>query len=185
MIRFFRVLILVGVALSLAIPAGPALAQENSTTAANETVTTAFEPDGDGYRIDTTTRVVSESFNEDTGELTIVIESDIPQSITIADKGGFDKEGPVNRRRPYLQTGRHTITLQLTETEDGDYGYSVSTEKVLYSHQVEESRDAIIGGPWGPSDLWIVGGLSVVLGVASVPLMKRLLSKRLRSDRVL
>jgi len=184
MSRFFRALLLVVVVATLCVPASPALAQENSTSAANET-TTSLNPDGDGYRIDNVTRVVSESFNEDTGELTIVIESDIPQSVTIADKGGFDQEGPVNRRQPWLETGRQTITLHLTKTDDGDYGYSVATEKVLYSHNVEESREAIIGGPWRPLDLWIVGIISVVLGVASVPVMKRLVVRGLRSDRIL
>jgi hypothetical protein len=177
--RYFSVIAMM-VAVAFVPTAAPVAAQENST---NMTTSTTIPEDCTEW-IDESTAICSESYDSESGQAEIVIYSERARRVTVTDVGGSLKRGPVNREVHHLPEGRGTITLTLEEYNN-QAGVTIDTGSTLYAVPIKEQDDPIIGGPWRPVDLWIVGIISVVLGVASVPVMKRLVVRGLRSDRVL
>src|SRR6056297_1074211 len=135
-------------ALLLAVAGVPAAAAQDSpqpTTTADEST----EEERDGARIDGDLRLVSTSY-DGSGTATLVFETDGPKAVTLADAGGFMDGGEINRRTLVLdEAGTHTVEFQVTESDRGYVGVSISTDKVLYGEIIEEPTVSPFAGASG------------------------------------
>jgi hypothetical protein len=162
-------LALLTVALSVGL-AGTGSAQtvpENPVTNDTEGNGTAT-PQNDGViaYIDGQTRILNESYNADAGTVTLVIESDGPQRITVSD-GGFLADGKSGHipTKSVRGSGKHTITVAVTEV-DGMIAVGITTQASNYGHVIEPKRTSI----WertNSRDGWL-GGVSVTIAMGFV-----------------
>jgi hypothetical protein len=145
-----------GIGLSMMFVGG-AQAQANGTSNGSELP---------GEQIDSDTRIIDSSVSN--GTATVVLESDRPQAVTLADAGGFSKGGVIERRTVVLSDGeRSQIEIPVTEV-DGRYGVSISTDKTLYAEIIRDgSSSSSVEPPDRNDQLALVVG-AVLVGILSV-----------------
>jgi len=160
--------------------------RESSTPTATPTPEPAVSDVDDpenvtGVRIDSGTVIVRSSFDSNTNMTTLVLHSERPQSITVADQGHFSLEGTVPHRDIHMDAGETTrIKLQSMQV-GGDVALSINTREVMYSHYVERGGDGLdilralsTLQAWGAGLLvafvWmVIAGLSVLRGEDGSP----------------
>ncbi|MFC7057990.1 hypothetical protein [Halovenus salina] len=118
--------------------------------------------------------IVNSTFNEETGTATVVLESDIPQQVTVTDAGAFSVGGSVERRTVRLQPReRVTVTLQVTEV-NGRVGLGIETRSRLYAHIIEVPNHLFTTDPgWGTVRLVGFGSGLGVFGAVVAEVFRR------------
>ncbi len=113
---------------------------------------------------------VDEMRGFETGEATIVLRSDSPVAVTLADAGAFftDQDREINRRTTVVD-GRAELKFAVTE-RNGRVGVSISTDETLYGHTIRKggSTDFVPGGP-SPEDTWLAGATVFSLFAMALP----------------
>lgn len=100
------------------------------------------QPDGNettaatGERIDSSLTLVSRSYNQGSGTVTLTFDASEPTAVTLSDAGGFIGGGEINRRT-FVADGRETVEFAVTETDRGYVGVSIATDEVLYGEVVK------------------------------------------------
>ncbi|WP_324758176.1 hypothetical protein [Haloarcula montana] len=161
-------LALLTVALSVGL-AGTGSAQsvpENPVTNDTQDATETPESDGVVAYIDGQTRILNQSYNQEAGTVSLVIESDGPQRITVSD-GGFLADGKSGHipTQSVRGSGKHTITVSVTQV-DGMIAVGITTQASNYGHVIEPKRTSI----WertNSRDGWL-GGVSVTIAMGFV-----------------
>jgi hypothetical protein len=155
--------------LTLLIAVPVASAQSNTHT--NQSTTSGsngISEGADRERIDNQTVLLSSSYDSENGSATIVLRSEIPQKVTVADGGGFIEGGEVTTRSVYVDAEEPTrIEIPVTETSSGWVGVSISTTSTLYSEPLTKAASGRYQnlGPSESSDL-----LSLMIGAVLGPL---------------
>lgn len=122
---------------------------ENSTTAAPT-----------GEQIDSELRLVSSSYNPQSGTASLTFEADSATAVTLSDAGGFIDGGTINRRT-LIVDGITTVEFAVTETQRGYVGVSIATEEVLYGEVIRSPSLSPFRGSSGTVG-WF-GGVGIVL----------------------
>jgi len=162
--------------LLLFVSVGPAVAQSNET-AANESAPSVDE------RVDS--QVWISDWSHDGGNFTVTLYSEVPTRVMLVEVVDAEsvESGKLSVRQVAVD-GRQTVTIEADKQVIVYTSRSLDAGSLAYLDAGDNS-EPLIGGPWRPSDLWIVGSLSAILGVVSVPLVKRLIENRIQSDRIL
>ncbi|QSG11295.1 Uncharacterized protein HSBGL_0865 [Halapricum desulfuricans] len=160
---------------------GGAVAQDldNATDPITDGTETPTPDAGESYeRIDNATRLISASYDSESGMATVVIESDIPQKIVLTDAGAFVEGGEVDQRSVVVTPGEQVnISMPVTEA-DGFVGVSISTQKTLYAVPLE-SVDTV---QWFDSEsTWQTVQVAAFGGASGVLVVAALLAYRLRN----
>jgi hypothetical protein len=100
---------------------------------------TANETNGTGTQIDTRLTLLESSYNSSSGNATLRFRSDGAHSVTVADAGAFQSDGPVSTKSEVIE-GEETMRINVTEYENGAVGVSISTDAVLYAHTVRDGE---------------------------------------------
>jgi len=186
--RFFVLIVLTTVVFGCI--ASPASAQENpinGTAAGNTTVpepvqtqtatpaptqTPTPEPETNqtvAYHIDGNTRVLSYDYDSEAGTLSVTIESDRPQAVTISDAGALSESGGgVIPSESEPIDGVRTLTIPVTRTDQGFVGVTIATDNTLYGIVIEPERE----GPFertSPTTGWLGGSTvaMIMIGLAA------------------
>ncbi|MFC7142714.1 hypothetical protein ACFQMA_23125 [Halosimplex aquaticum] len=113
---------------------------------------------------------VDEMQGFETGEATIVLRSDSPVAVTLADAGAFftNQDREINRRTVVVN-GRAELKFAVTE-RNGRVGVSISTDETLYGHVIRKggNTDFVPGGP-SPEDTWLAGATIFGLFAVAMP----------------
>lgn len=146
--KFFVLLLIIAVA-----PIGSVSAQEVTTTS----TTTPEEPAVE--TIDRTMGIVSSTYNEGDGTVTLVIESDREQTVHLFDMGSAQDGGVFDSKKVQLQQGRNRVTVPVTEVSS-QIGVTISTDRVLYAHVKKTGSNPFPNGPYSQEDVQysIAGG---------------------------
>jgi len=154
--------------LALSVLAVPISAQE-APTPTTPTPTPDAGQNQTHERIDNATSLVSASYDSDDGTATVVIESEIPQQITISDSGAFVDGGVVNQRTVFVRPGeRVEITMPITKA-DGFVGVSVATQNTLYAVPLKSQVDFFEGeSTWQTVQVAAIGGAFGVIVMAVI-----------------
>lgn len=102
------------------------------------TATPTVEVEDATTAIDNVTSVVSARYDRDTGTATLVIESKINQRVVVTDAGGVFEGGEITRKTTYLQKGKNTVRLSVTEIR-GNAAVTVDTGRTLYGIPVKRT----------------------------------------------
>lgn len=135
--------------------------------------------------IDEDTRIVSSSW--DRGQVTILVESDKLQTLTITD-GSIDlqaqKSGVVPRKFPRVTEGRTEVTF--TVSNPGDAAVTVAASRKMIFLSPGRGGSAIIGGPWSANDVRAsaVGSVISVSIVTMFFVFRRIRSPSKEGDRI-
>lgn len=131
----------------------------------NDTTTEPVETEP-GEVIDNNTRLISATYDEDNGTAEVVIESDSLQKITLTDAGGFISGGEIEQRSVVVRPDeRVTISIPVTEAENGFVGVSVGTSQTLYAVPIEHESNLnpFIRTP--PQASWMGGAAAMLVSV--------------------
>jgi len=143
----------------------PTASAATPTTTAN----TSDKPDRPVV-IDNRTTLVDSSYDADNQTVTLTVKSERLQAITFVDAGGFAERGPVNRRSVQFTPGQErTVRLDVTQTDTGYVGVSISTDAVLYSLPISTDSQ-LIGGNWTYRDAQVVA-ICIGTGTALITLL--------------
>jgi hypothetical protein len=86
---------------------------------------------------------MNSSFDGSTNMTTVVLRSERPQSITVADQGHFNRDGEVPHRDIHMDAGE-TTRIRLDSMEvGGEVKLSISTRETLYSHTVKHGGSGL------------------------------------------
>lgn len=142
--------------IGLMVGAGGAAAQasNNSTTTDAPPTTTASAPSGEGgTRIDGETVLLDKRYNDGSSTVILTLRSERKQYIVLTDAGSVFSGGTVPQKGMLLPEGRSTVRMQVTETEDGFVGVTLSTPDTLYAIPFDTGEDEISLSPDSPNDL--------------------------------
>jgi hypothetical protein len=117
-------------------------------------------------QIDENTRLVSATYDKETGQAVVIIESDSLQDVVISDAGAFMEGGIVEQRTVTLKPGeRATVRMPVTKVK-GYVGVSIATRSgALYAVPMEiPARGTNPFTQVGPIPAWI-GGAGTGLGM--------------------
>jgi hypothetical protein len=135
---------------------------------------TAATPAQEVERIDTDTVILNSSYNDQAGIATVIIESEVPQQVTVTDAGAFSVGGTVERRQVRLDPREPTkISLPVTEV-NGRVGLGIETRQKLYGHIIEVPNYLFYSDPgWGTVRLVGFGSGFGVLGAVVLEVFRR------------
>ncbi|WP_255148996.1 hypothetical protein [Halorarius halobius] len=173
----------------LAVVAGatPVAAQENSTNVTVEAGQSTPAGGGENAQVlDPRTEIVRASYNEEKGVAILVIESDDPQAVTLTDAGGVWSPGQINQVRKVVPSGKSTLRIAVTETDDGRVGVTVAIESGLYAVPISSSSSIFSGSPtWRDAQLSGFAGFLGGIGVVALIARQRVRQGRKEVERVL
>ncbi|QLH83421.1 hypothetical protein [Halosimplex pelagicum] len=154
---------IVVIALLAVVPAsGAAQSANNSTSGSGVDL-----PEQTGTQIQDGLTLLSSSYNQEQGTVTLTFRSDSAVAVTLADAGAFMQEGEINRRA-IVVNGKTKVEFAVTE-QNGFVGVSISTDETLYGHPIKVgSTDFVPGGP-SPEDTWLAGSTVFVLFAVALP----------------
>lgn len=130
------------------------------------TATPASTPASDGtVVVDNDTRILSSSFDEDTGEVTLVVESDRVQPVTVTD-ASQQRAGPLSEISYIVEPGTTRIRANATQND----GYvAVSIDAAQGDHLiVVRDRDTGLD-----ATTFVVIGWAVSVGMIALAVYRR------------
>lgn len=135
---FFRIFVAVTLALALlATPAAAAAVEETNTTA-TDTPASEVEDEDAATTIDANTRLVKATYHRKSGFVTLILESERPQVVTVTDAGGVFEGGEITRKNARLLPGKNRVRISVTEVQ-GNAAVTLDTGDVLYGIPVRRS----------------------------------------------
>ena len=150
-------------------------ARENTTS--NATAPIPIEP------IDPLTGI--ESTKVESGQMVLVIHSDVVQRVVLTDAGAVWQGGEIPQRDYTLQPGSNRLKVPVTEVS-GRVAVTIATRRVLYS-TVIVTNDPLIGGPFDRGDVQqaALAGLVAGVGVTALIAYKRVRGTSDAPERVI
>lgn len=152
--HIFSKLTLLTVVASLAVASfGPGAVAQSAT--ANQSEISVDVGDGCTETIDNHTAVCGSSYDD--GVLTVELQSDRPQRITLVDAGVFmDGGGQMSRSRHFIDDGRSTVSVSATKV-DGLVGVSINNGRTLYGYVHKPPSTGFLPGSPSPNDALVAG----------------------------